>query len=121
MSKYSQVCYNRVVVELYLESMVDKTQEIKVKVVPYRKENTSRVYSNYVRVVSSPREITLQFCDVKPPENDDYAEKLKKNPVMKSPIEVEITLPIEVAQALKSVLKGQLEKVNSDLNGKKNK
>lgn len=101
--------------------MVDKKQELTVKVVPYRKENTSRVYSNYVRAVSSQREMTLQFCDVKPPESDERAEELKKNPVIKSPIEAEITLPINVAQALISVLKGQLEKITSSLNGKKNK
>jgi len=98
--------------------MTDK-KDLTVKVIPYRKDTTTRLYSNYVRVVSGPRDVTIQFCDVRPPESDEVAEELKKNPVMKSPIEVEVTLPIDVANSLLNVFKKQLELVSEKGNGKR--
>ena len=101
--------------------MVDKKQAvIKVKISPVRKEGCSRTYSNYVRVVSNPGDITLQFCDIKPPTSDEDTANLKSSPVMKPLIEAEIVLPIDVAQSLLNVLKGQLEKVGKKINPKSN-
>lgn len=101
--------------------MVDKKQTIiKVKINPLRKEGGSRTYSNYVRVVSSPRDITLQFCDIKPPTSDEDTANLKNSPVMKPLVDAEIVLPVDVAQSLLNVLKGQLEKVGKKINPKIN-
>lgn len=91
--------------------MADIKQEETVKIIPFRKDNTSRTFANYVRVVSTPFDVTLQFVDVKPPESDAEREEVKKKKVVKMPIEVEIILPIDVAQGFLSILNKQLEKI----------
>lgn len=97
-----------------------KPQDIvKVKITPIRKEGGSRIYSNYVRVISSARDITFQFCDVKPPESDEEATNIKKSAIVKPQIDAEVVLPFDIAQSLLTILKGQLEKVSKKTNGEK--
>lgn len=97
-----------------------KQVAIKVKINPIRREGGSRTYSNYVRVVSGPRDITFQFCDIKPPTSDENTTNLRNSQVLKPLIDAEIVLPIDVAQSLLNVLRGQLEKVGKKMNPKSN-
>lgn len=100
--------------------MVDKIKDEQVKIIPYRKEDKPRQYANYVRVNSSPFEVTLQFSDVKPASDDIEQAKIKKEGEVKTPIDVEIVLPISIAEAFVSLLQQQLTllKVNKkDKNG----
>lgn len=96
--------------------MIDKKQEETVKITPFRKENSVRIYSNYVRVVSNPFEITLQFADIKPGVNDEEQDRLKKEKSVRATIDTEIILPIEIAKKFLEILQKQLSliKVNSD-------
>lgn len=80
----------------------------RVKVTPVRKENGTRQYSNYVRVISNPFDLTLQFADVKPAVTEDEQEKINKKKEIHVPIDTEIILPKEVAQALSEILNKHL-------------
>lgn len=93
--------------------MEDK-KPIPLKIVPFRRDNTSRTFANYVRIVSTPSEITLQFVDVKPPENDDRREEIKKKREIKMPIVAEIALPTNVAKGLLEILEKQLSKIKNN-------
>lgn len=99
---------------MYIIGMVVRFKDIEVKIIPYRKEEKPRIFSNYVRVVSSPQDITVQFADVKPPESDEQVKKIMEKKVLKTPIEIEIVLPIDVARSLASVLTKQLDKLKID-------
>ena len=88
--------------------MVDKQQDEIVKIVPYRKEDKARKYSNYVRVTSTPFEATLQFSDVKPASDDNELAKIKKEKEIRTPIDTEIVLPLPIAEELAKLLQQQL-------------
>lgn len=88
-----------------------KMGDREIKIIPYRKEDKPRIFSNYVRVVSSQQDITLQFADIKPPVSDEQVEEVKKNKIMKTPVDVEIVLPIEVAKSLLIVLSKELSQL----------
>lgn len=91
--------------------MTGKIKNTELKVILYRKEEKPRIFSNYVRVVSSARDITLQFADVKPPESDEQTQTILGEKTLKTPIGVEIVLPIDVAQSVSTVLKKQLDQL----------
>lgn len=96
---------------MYIIDMAVKMGDREIKIIPYRKEDKPRIFSNYVRVVSSPQDITVQFADIKPPVSDEQVEEVKKNKIMKTPVDVEIVLPIEVAKSLLTVLSKQLSQL----------
>ncbi|OGK20273.1 hypothetical protein A3C23_04945 [Candidatus Roizmanbacteria bacterium RIFCSPHIGHO2_02_FULL_37_13b] len=94
--------------------MAVKIGNQELKIIPYRSEDKPRIFSNYVRVVSSSQDITVQFADVKPPESDEETKKIMEKKELKMPIDVEIVLPIDVARSLASVLNEQLDKLKVD-------
>lgn len=96
---------------MYIIDMAVKMGDHEIQIIPYRKEDKPRIFSNYVRVVSSPQDITVQFADIKPPVSDEQVEEVKKNKIMKIPVDVEIVLPIEVAKSLLTVLSKQLSQL----------
>jgi len=100
--------------------MADQKQEVKVKIFPYRKEDKPRQYANYVRVNSSRFEVTIQFSDVKPASDDAEQAKIKREGAIRTPIDIEIILPVPIAEEFAKLLQQQLTllKVNKkDKNG----
>ena len=94
--------------------MSDKKTPISVKIIPERKNNTSRIFSNYVRAVATPIDVTLQFSDAKPPINEDEQNDIEKNKIVKATIEAEIVLPKAVAIELANILSKQFKnEINS--------
>ncbi|MDO8611042.1 MAG: DUF3467 domain-containing protein [bacterium] len=89
-----------------------------VKIVPFRKEDKSRQYANYVRVNSSHFEVTLQFSDVKPASDDIEQAKIKKEGILKTPIDIEIVLPLPVAEEFAKLLQQQLTLLKVNKRGK---
>ncbi|GEM_PF-4763065 len=98
--------------------MADNKKEDNIKVVSFRKDNSIRIYSNYIRVVSNASEITLQFCDIKPGANDEEQERILKEKNVKVEINTEVVIPVNVAQSLLKILQQQLSLVilNKDKN-----
>lgn len=91
-----------------------KPSEKPVKISTYRLEGSKRIHSNHVEVAISPQDISLKFCDVMPPSQEDI-DRLVKNEKngeleLKVPVLTEIALSFKVAKALVDVLKKQLEK-----------
>ena len=92
---------------------MDNVQQDKLKIITFRKENGNRIYSTYVRVVSNPYEVTLQFSDIKPPANDIEQEEVKKSKEIKTPIDAEIVLPFDVAKEFLSILDKRISLADS--------
>ena len=86
------------------------TQAEKVNVLVYRPEGSQRIYSNYVEVTKTPLDVSLKFCDLKPPANPEEIEKIKKEKKVTIPVISEIVLPMEIAKAFLDALKSQLER-----------
>ncbi|MDO8496975.1 MAG: hypothetical protein Q7S61_00330 [bacterium] len=80
-----------------------------VKIIPTRLVGSKRVYSNFVEVTKTNRELSLKFCDVRPPANEDEVKEVQKNGKIEAPIEVEIVLPIEIGNGIIKALTTQLE------------
>jgi len=88
--------------------MDDKKQ---IEIILFRKDGASpRNHSNYVRVAANPLEVTLQFADLKPAPTDAEQAKIRSERKVKVPIDVEMVLPFDVAEALSTALQGQIEK-----------
>lgn len=65
----------------------------------------TRIYSNFVDVISSPYDFTLRFCDATPIYNMKEVEQ--NAGVHKIPIATEIILPFGVMKSLINVLRDQ--------------
>lgn len=85
----------------------------KLKIVAVRPENLQRTFSNYAEVTSNPSEVSIRFCDVKPPVKEDISEALKTGKV-KATVISEIVLPFLVGDALLDALKSQIEKIKKE-------
>ena len=88
-----------------------KNTQKQLKINTYRAEGTSRIYSNYVRVVSNPSEVTFQFVDIKPGANDELHAEIIERGEIKAPIDIEIVVSPEIAKAFLNVLQNQLSKL----------
>ena len=87
-----------------------KNTEKELKISTYRQEGSKRIFSNYVEVSSTPFDISIRFSDIKPPTSREEVEVVKKIGKLKLPIEVEIIMPLVIANSFLQVLKNQLEK-----------
>jgi hypothetical protein len=86
-----------------------KAQTKQLKIIPQRKEKTSRVYANYAEVTNNNIDVSLKFCDIRPPANDQELREANDKGFIHVPIEAEIALPKKVAEDLIRVLQVQLK------------
>ncbi len=80
----------------------------------YREEDQRRVFSNYVGVSANPNEVSLKFCDLKPPANKEELETVQKEGKVKIPVTTEIVLPIEVGASLMEALGNVLKQMEEE-------
>jgi hypothetical protein len=81
-----------------------KLEKAEIKLIPFRKDDSNRVYSNHVEINVSEIDLNIKFCDVRPPENNDDIEKIVALGTFKIPIVSEIVIPLVVAKELKRIL-----------------
>ncbi len=81
-----------------------------IKFIAYRLEGSKREYSNYVEVSKSLIDVSLKFCDIKPPASNEELQQLQKTGILKTAVITEVVLPIQIAEALLGALKTQLER-----------
>jgi len=96
-------------------TMAEETKVEDIKIVTYRPEGQKREYSTFVEISSNPVEVSLKFCDLKPPNNAEELEKVKKEGKVIIPVNTEIVLTLGVAEALASTLKAQLDKIKEQI------
>lgn len=96
--------------------MADEDKQLKISTV--RPEGQKREYSNYVEISANPRDVSLKFCDLKPPAKKEEIEEVIRNGIT-LPINTEIVLPFDVAVSVVDALKKQIDIVNENI--KKNK
>ena len=90
----------------------EENKPLHLNIVPKRHPDSKRVFSNFVRVAkASEFELSLQFCDIKPAENDEEQEKVLKEKRVEVTIDCEIVLPTEVAQGLIEAIQSQIKKI----------
>jgi len=82
----------------------------KVEIVTIRPENLQRTFSNYAEVNSNPTEISIRFCDVKPPVKEEVSGIMTTGKI-KATVVSEIVLPFAVGNALFEALKSQIYKI----------
>lgn len=70
-----------------------------------------RTHSNYVRIVANPMEVTLQFADLKPPVTDAENKQILADAKVNVPIDIEMVLPFDIAQAFALALQDQITKI----------
>ena len=92
--------------------MSTKEPKKKIKFIPYRPVGSKREYSNYVEVTKSMLDVSIKFCDVKPPENIEELQQVQKTGLLKIPIVTEVVLPLAIARAFLDALRTQMEKEN---------
>ncbi|MBI2327285.1 hypothetical protein HYU92_03095 [Candidatus Curtissbacteria bacterium] len=85
-------------------------QPVPLKIIAYRPDGSQRIYSNYVEVTKTGLDVSIKFCDLKPPANPGELEKIKKEKETRIPVLSEIVLPLEIAKAFLEALRSQLEK-----------
>jgi len=85
-------------------------QTERLKILVHRPEGNQRIYSNYVEVTKTPLDVSIKFCDLKPPANPEELEKTKRDKKVLIPVLSEIVLPVEIAKAFLEALRSQLEK-----------
>ncbi len=78
-----------------------------IKIKTFRPEGQKREYSTYVEISATTRDVSLKFCDLKPPSTKQEIEDLKKNGV-KIQVNTEIVLPFDVALSLTDAMRSQL-------------
>ena len=91
--------------------MTDETNTKNIKISTYRPEGQKREYSTFVEISSNPMEVSLRFCDAKPPTTTEELEKIQKENKVSIPINTEIVLPFVVAEALVATLGLQLDTI----------
>lgn len=87
-----------------------KEQPIEVKIKAIRPHDLKRTYSNYIEVSANPVDVSLKFCDVKSPANQEEKEKVIKEKKVQVTIIEEIVIPRGIAESLLKALKEQLNK-----------
>lgn len=102
------------------EAMADQIKLDDVKIITIRPLNQKRDYSNYVEISSNPREVSLKFCDIKPP-NSEELEEITKNKRIQTEVNTEVVLPLDVADGLLNALKTQIETIKENIEKEKNK
>ena len=93
----------------YDADMADKNPiESNFQVIAFRPERSQRTFSNHIEVTRNDIEIELKFCDIRPPENNDDLEKIKKTGKIRAPIICEVSISHKLAKDLLEVLKKHL-------------
>jgi hypothetical protein len=88
--------------------MSKSKKQVPLKIIAKRKENQRRIYSNYVEITATNLDVSIKFCDVKPPSNDQEANMVNKEERIEATVEAEIVLPKDIAKAFLSALNSQL-------------
>lgn len=101
--------------------MVDVNKKEDIKIITIRPEGQKREYSTYVEVTANPREISLKFCDLKPPSTPDEIELVKRRNQITIPVNTEIALPFDVAESLAEVLRTHINIVKTKMEQEENK
>jgi len=86
----------------------------KIKISTSRPEGQKREYSNYVEISANPRDVSLKFCDLKPPAKKEEIDDVIKNGIT-IPVNTEIVLPFDVAESVVEALKRQLDIVKDKI------
>lgn len=86
-----------------------------LKIVPTRKEQSSRVYANYIEATNNNIDVSLKFCDIRPPANDKEFQQANEQGYINVPIEVEVALPRHIAEDLIRVLQVQLKRPSNGI------
>ena len=84
----------------------------KIRISTQRPEGQKREYSNYVEITANPRDVSLKFCDLKPPAKKEEIDEIIKNGIT-IPVNTEIVLPFDVADSVMEALKKQLDIVKN--------
>lgn len=87
--------------------MADNKDPKPIKVIPLRYVGSKRIYSNYIEVTKSPTDISIKFCDIKPPENEKEIENVKSKGQLEIMVEAEIVIPLSVAKEFLKALQVQ--------------
>jgi len=80
----------------------------KFKIVPYRYLDKNRIYSNYIEVAKTGTDLSIKFCDIRPPENKEEVNEVKKTGEIRVPIEAEMIIPLPVAADFLRALRLQI-------------
>ncbi|MGH7203534.1 MAG: hypothetical protein ACREHC_03775 [Candidatus Levyibacteriota bacterium] len=96
--------------------MADEARDIKI--ITYRPEGQKREFSSYIEISANPREVSLKFCDLKPPATEEELELIKKQGKITIPVDTEIVVPFDVAEALLQALGTQLNTIKEKKEGK---
>lgn len=100
--------------------MPDEFKPEDIKINTYRPLNQKREYSNYVELTSNPREVSLKFCDIKPPSSEEL-EEITKSKKIQIEVNSEVVLPLDVAEGLVNALKTQIDTIKENLKKGENK
>ena len=94
--------------------MTDQTNTNDIKIVTHRPEGQKREYSNYVEISANPREVSLKFCDLKPPSTNEQIEKIKTDGITLT-VNTEIVLAFDVAESVVETMTKQLNIVKEKI------
>ena len=94
--------------------MTEEKKDEKLKIHTERPVGQKREYSNYVEISANPRDVSLKFCDLKPPVTKDEANEIIKNGTTLI-VNTEIVLPFDVAESLIEALKKQIDTVKEKM------
>jgi len=94
--------------------MAEGKRTEKIKITTERPVGQKREYSNHVEISANPRDVSLKFCDLKPPAGKEEIDKVIKNGIT-IPVNTEIVLAFDIAESLLETLKKQIDIVNEKL------
>ena len=86
------------------------TEERPVQIVADQTMTSSRIYSNYVQVSSSPIDTTLTFCEVIGPQSEEEALRMQKTGTLPAPVKAVLVIPNQVVDGLIQALQAQRDK-----------
>ena|SRR5581483_12195896 len=94
--------------------MEDQTNTNDIKVITQRPEGQKREFSSYIEFTVNINEVSLKFCDVKPPRPEEL-EQIKKEGKVILPVNTEIVLPFVVAEEFSKNLENQIKMIKEKI------
>jgi hypothetical protein len=90
--------------------VADHTDTKDIKIVASRPIDQKREFSNFIEFTANLNEVSLKFCDLKPPRPEEL-EKIKKEGKVVLSVNTEIVIPFVVAEEFSKNLEKQIREI----------